>query len=265
TGSLLVTFAGTRERVTAPASARQEGLVATFRSVLRLREFRLVLAMFLFNMVGFDLIQTLLIYFLKHVVQVPDSLTFIIMAVPLLVAIAAAPAWIALGSRFGKREAYIAAALYLTAALLVSLVVPAGDIVMVILVAGLAGIGISASQVLPFSIVPDVIEVDEYYNGVRREGAFYGITMFLYKVASAVAIAGASALLGLFGYIETTASQAVVVQPSTAVTAIRVLLGVGPGLFFVLSALFVHRLPISRERFEEITRALAERRRTEET
>ncbi len=259
--SLVVTFAGTHERVTSSSGGMQAGFVATFRSIVRLREFRLVLAMFLFNMVGFDLIQTLLIYFLKHVVQVPDSLTFVIMAVPLVVAISAAPLWIAIGSRVGKRRAYIAAAFYLTAALFVCLFVPVGDLPLVIIVAALAGVGISASQVIPFSIVPDVIEIDEYHNGVRREGAFYGITMFLYKVASAVAIAGASALLGLFGYIETTSASGIVVQPATAVTGIRILLGIGPGLFFLISAIFVQRLPITRERFDEIKKLIEERNR----
>ncbi|HUX11917.1 MAG TPA: glycoside-pentoside-hexuronide (GPH):cation symporter [Spirochaetia bacterium] len=261
TATLIVTFAGTRERIVAPAPAHPAGLFSTFRSILRLREFRIVLAMFLFNMVGFDLIQTLLIYFLKHVVQIPDALTFVIMAIPLLVAIAAAPFWISIGQKFGKRKAYIWAAIYLTATLLVCLLVPVGDLALIVVVASLAGVGISASQVIPFSIVPDVIEIDEYQNGVRREGAFYGITMFLYKVASAVAIAGASALLGLFGYIETTSGSASVVQPASAITGIRVLLGVGPGIFFLISAYFVYRLPITRERFEEIKRLIEERRK----
>ncbi len=261
TASLIATFAGTHERVAAPSPAHPAGLLATFRSILRLREFRIVLAMFLFNMVGFDLIQTLLIYFLKHVVRIPDSLTFVVMAVPLVVAIAAAPFWIAIAQKFGKRRAYITAAFYLTVTLLVCLLVPVGDLALVIVVASLAGIGISASQVIPFSMVPDVIEFDEYENGVRREGAFYGITMFLYKVASAVAIAGASALLGLFGYIETTSGSAEAIQPASAIAGIRVLLGVGPGIFFLISAYFVYRLPITRERFEEIKRLIEERRR----
>ena len=43
--------------------------------------------------------------------------------------------------------------------------------------------GMSAIQILPYAGVPDVIEVDEYVNGVRREGAYYGITQFMYKIA----------------------------------------------------------------------------------
>ncbi len=259
TGTLIITFFGTHERVHSQEPVLPAGLLKTFRSILQLREFRLVLAMFLFNMVGFDLIQTLLIYFLKHVVNVPDSLTFVVMAIPLVVAIAAAPLWIMLGERLGKRRAYITAAFYLTAVLLFVLIVPAGNLIFVIAVAACAGIGISATQVIPFSIIPDVIEVDELKNGVRREGAFYGITMFLYKVASAIAIAGASSMLGVFGYIESSTQGPAPVQPASAVTGIRLLLGIAPGLFFLISAYFVFRFPLTRERFEEIKRQISRR------
>ena len=43
--------------------------------------------------------------------------------------------------------------------------------------------GMSAIQILPYASVPDVVEVDEYVNGARREGAYYGITQFMYKVS----------------------------------------------------------------------------------
>lgn len=72
------------------------------------------------------------------------------------------------------------AAVYMTLSLLLALFVPAGDMVFIICLAVLAGIGFSAAQVIPFSIIPDVIEIDELTNGIRREGIFYGTSMLLY-------------------------------------------------------------------------------------
>ncbi|MFW5771413.1 MAG: MFS transporter, partial [Spirochaetota bacterium] len=199
------------------------------------------------------------IFFLKDVIHISEDMTFVVMGIPLVVAVLAAPLWVMLSEKFGKRRAYIIAAVYFALALLLSLVAPVGNLYFVMGIGVLAGFGISASQIIPWSIIPDVIEFDEYHNGVRREGAFYGVTTFLYKVASAVAIALASTLLGLFGYIESST----VSQPESALVAIRLLMGVGPGIFFLISAIFVKALPITRERFDEIRAVLEERKKEE--
>jgi sugar (glycoside-pentoside-hexuronide) transporter len=260
TASLLVAFLFTNERIKEPAKAPREGFFKTLRSILSLREFRIILAMFLLNMVGFDLIQVILIYFLKHVIHISEDFTFIVMAVPLVVAIIAAPFWVIVGEKWGKKRAYIAAAVYLTLSLLFCLVAPVGNMTFMLVLCGLAGIGISASQVIPFAIIPDVIEVDEYKNGTRREGAFYGITQFLYKVASAMAINIVTLFLAFWGYTEVSQGVEQVVQPDSAIIAIRMIMGVGPGLFFLASAFFINRLPITKDRFEEIKRVINERK-----
>ncbi len=253
--SLLITFKGTTERVQTE-QVFKDGLWKSLKSILKLKEFRLVLGMFLFNMIGFDLILAIFIFFLKDAIGIAEDMTFVIMGIPLIVAVIAAPLWVTLGEKLDKRKAYITAAIYFTLSLIPCLVAPKGNMMLVIGIAVLAGIGISASQIIPFSIIPDVIEIDEYENGTRREGAFYGIIMFLYKVASAAAIGLATALLGYFGYVEGSVDP----QPQRAVTAIRLLMGAGPGVFFLISAVFVKFLPITRERFEEVKKALAERK-----
>ena len=260
--ALLLTFFGTKERVQPVSNSPKEGFFKTFGSVMKLVEFRLILGMFLFNMIGFDLIQVMLIYFLKHVIQISEDITFLVMAVPLIVAIAAAPLWIKLGEKWGKKKAYIVASIYLALAFLICLVAPVGNLTFMLILSAIAGVGISASQVIPLSIIPDVIEVDEYKNGTRREGAFYGITMFLYKVASAVAINIATLLLAFWGYLDSNAGALTeeIIQPDSAVTAIRLILGIGPGIFFLISALFVKSLPITKESFEEIKKAIEYRK-----
>lgn len=260
--SLLVTFTGTKERVTSFDSLSTGHFFENLRSILKLSEFRIVLGMFLFNMIGFDLIQVVLIYFLKHVIHVSEDLSFVFMAIPLVVAIASVPMWIAIGKKWGKKNAYIFAAIYLSLSFLLCLFVPEGGMNWMIVLCVLAGVGISASQVIPFSIIPDVIEIDEHKNGVRREGAIYGVIMFLYKAASAIAINLFAVLLAFFGYLETRAGQTEIdtVQPDSAILAIRIIMGVGPGICFLLSAVFVKMLPITKESFAEVKEALEQRR-----
>ena len=120
----------------------------------------------------------------------------------------------------------------------------------------------SAIQILPYASVPDVVEIDEYVNGTRREGAYYGITQFMYKVANGVSIAIVSAVLGIFGYVESVDGTAIQ-QPDSALFAVRVVLGLLPGLIFLISIIFSHKANISRERFDKIKAELAERRAQE--
>ena len=258
--SLLITFFGTKERVSSQQDF-SDGLLKSLKSIMRLKEFRIMVGMFLFNMIGFDLILALFIFFLKDVIKAPENLTFVLMGIPLLVAVAAVPFWVFIGEKMGKNKTYIIAAIYFALAMLTCLILPEGNIPFVIILTVLAGIGISASQVIPFSMLPDFIEFDEYKNGVRREGAFYGIIMFFYKVASAIAIGLATGLLGYFGYVENSTSP----QPQSAIMAIRVLMGIGSGICFLISAYFVKILPITRESFEEVKRALEERKKGETT
>jgi GPH family glycoside/pentoside/hexuronide:cation symporter len=254
--SLLITFWGTHERVK-PEKISSEGLVATMKSILKLMEFRIVLGMFLFNMIALDLIQTLFVFFLKDVIHVPENMTFVVMGLPLVIAVAAAPLWVFLGEKLGKRKAYILSTCYFIVVLLSALFAPVYNLAFIIVLAVLSGVGISASQIIPFSIIPDIIEIDEIQHGTRREGAFYGSMMFLYKLASAMVIGLATAVLGYFGYVENSTLP----QPDSAIICIRVLLGLGPGALFLISVYFVKILPITKERFDAVKRIIEERKR----
>ena len=260
---LFITATGTRERVS-HGDQGYEGLLKTLISFFRLREFRIVMGMFLFNMIGFDLIMANIMFYLGDVVNITGDLQSVFTAIPLVTAVIASPLWVAISGKMGKKRSYIVAAVYFTLAMLTLLFIPPDNNMLFVGIAcALAGIGISASQIIPWSILPDVIEIDEYRNGVRREGAYYGITTFLYKLASAAAISLSGLVLSLFGYIEAPieeTSAAVIVQPESAVQAVRIMIATAPGLFFLISAVFVAVLPITKESFDEIRSKLAEKR-----
>jgi GPH family glycoside/pentoside/hexuronide:cation symporter len=50
-----------------------------------------------------------------------------------------------------------------------------GDTTSLLIIAALAGVGVSAAYTLPDSLFADVIEWDELRTGRRQEGIFYGI------------------------------------------------------------------------------------------
>lgn len=231
---ILLAFVGTKERVLPDENEKQTRIIKSLKELSKLKEFWMVLGVFIFNMVAFDVIMAMYIYYMKYVLLISDDLSSVFMAVPLVAAVAATPLWVSLSNKLGKEKTYVISSLYFIVPLLICIFIPAGNLVVTAVITVLIGIGISASQVLVFSILPDVTEVDEAKNGVRREGVIYGATMLLYKLGSAIIVAVVTASLGWIGYVESTGTE-VVVQTEQAIRGIRILMGLVPAVCLILS------------------------------
>jgi len=261
--SILAAFFGTKERVQPKSDDSSDSIWKNLISLIKMKEYRFVLGAFIFNMVGFDIIMALYIYYMKYALKIADDISYIFMAVPLVCAVVATPFWVSLSNKLGKQKTYIYSAFYFLIPLVTCLFIPKGNIPLIIVMIILMGIGISASQVLAFSMLPDIVEVDELKNGTRREGIIYGTSMFLYKISSALMVAGVSAAMGIFGYVESQGNE-IVEQTSLAVLGIRVLISVMPALCFLLSAYFVKKLSLGKETFEQIKKSIANTNSKEE-
>ena len=118
-------------------------------------------------------------------------------------------------------------------------------------VMALAGIGLSAHYVMPWSIFPDTVEHGYLLAGDRREGIYYGVMNFFIKVGQAIAGFLTGIVLELFRYVPNVA------QSARAVLGIRLLLGPFTVVFFVAANVVLAFYPITRERYEEIRRDIA--------
>ena len=254
--SILLAFARTKERVKSKDVEIQGNIFKNLKSLVKLREFKLVLGVFIFNMVAFDIIMALYIYFMRYALEISDDLSFVFMAVPLVAAIIVTPMWVSISNKLGKQKTYVISAIYFVIPLIACMLLPAGNIPFTIAITILIGVGISASQVLVFSILPDVVEVDELKNGVRREGLIYGATMFIYKVGSAIIVAIVTAAMGWFGYVESTGSL-MVEQTTNAIFGIRFLIGCVPALCLIISVVFIRNLSLGKENFDNVKKSIS--------
>lgn len=234
----------------------------TLKEFFKLREFRSIMMYFLLSMIGFDIIMVVFMFFINYSLNFGENansvLGMVFVAIPLVMAILSAALWVKLSEKFMKHKVYAGASIYMTVVLFFAVIVPQGNILTTVMLCVFAGLGMSAIQILPYASVPDVIEVDEYTYGVRREGAYYGITQFMYKIASGLSVALVSFILELFGYIESNTGE-FIVQPDTAKMAIRVILGVIPGLIFLISIIFAYKANLDRNRYDFIKDELARR------
>jgi GPH family glycoside/pentoside/hexuronide:cation symporter len=108
-------------------------------------------------------------------------------------------------------------------------------------------------DLMPWSMLGEVVDEDDLATGERREGIYYGLFMFLRKLAGTVAVSIALLLLGMLGYTSFGP------QPESALTAIRWLTSIAPAAFLVLSVWFARSYRLTRERHAEILAELARR------
>ncbi|MUV36883.1 putative 2,3-dihydroxypropane-1-sulfonate exporter [Lentibacillus sp. JNUCC-1] len=261
---LLMTGSVSKERVEGDRR-NYDTFFKTIGSFFKLKEFRQVAGMYLFNAIGSGVIMALSIFFISDVLKVGDDAA-VFMAIPLVTAVAFAPFWTLISNRFGKRNAYIWGAILTLVVLGCVFIVPAKQILIISVFLFFVGIALSALQIIPMSLLPDVIDIDEYENHIRREGAFNGLILFLHKASSGLAVGGVGMLIGLFGYTEAppTVSAEDISQPDSALTAIRVTLALIPALCFIIAIIFTNKLDVSEGRFNGIIKEL-ERRNRERT
>jgi glycoside/pentoside/hexuronide:cation symporter, GPH family len=164
------------------------------------------------------------------------------------------PVMVWLSRRLGKQASYAVGLSWWAAVMLALAFIPPSARTIAYILGGLAGFGIAAAHVIPFSIVPDVIEIDELETGQRREGAFYGFIVFIQKTGTAFALAFVQWILHLSGYVAGAD------QPASAVWAIRMMIGPLPCVLLVISMLLAWRFPINRARHAELRAQLAEKR-----
>ena len=251
---LLLTFAGTRERPEFQAQAQPE-LKASIRAALRNRPFIFAAGIFLFTWVALDIVQTMLLYFLKYRMNL-EAQSNMVAGTVFIVALFTLPFWEVISRRFDKRASYIAGMVFLIFVMLILIIVdPSWGLVVVLVLAGLAGIGVGAMHVLPWSIIPDAVEWDELATNERHEGMFYSLVTLVKKVASSIALPLTLLVLDWSGYVSNAA-----VQKPSAVRAIQAMVGLVPSIFLILGIIFAFFYPLSRERHAQVRAELAARR-----
>ncbi len=251
---MLVVFFGTRERKEF-MQQEQARLVEAIRASLKNRPFIFSAVIFLCTWLTIDILQTMLLYFVKYAVGREGS-SDLIMATIFVVAAIALPLWTWTSRKLNKRLAYIIGMVFFAMVLLALIsLTPATPLMIILGLCILAGIGVSAAHVIPWSMIPDAIEYGELDTGKRYEGMFYSLISLSQKVASSIAIPLALLMLDTTGYIPNSAQQ-----PASAINGIRLLVGPIPMALMCVGILFAIVYPLGRERYTEIAQELDERR-----
>ncbi|TVQ25025.1 MAG: MFS transporter [Spirochaetaceae bacterium] len=224
----------------------------SYIEVLGMKTFLTALVPYALHIAGVTVIQASLIYFFRYVYGDEAQFTFALMFL-LVVSLIFIPIWVRVSKSIGKRLSYNIGMLIFAGAVLLFFAIGASlPVWFSFVIFAIAGTGFATNYVMPFSMIPDVIEYDFAENGTRREGIFYGMWTFVSKIGQAFALALSGWVLALFGYIAPTAAVPDPVQGDLTVLGIRLLTGPVPALFFIAGVIVLSYYPITHEKYQEI-------------
>ena len=237
--------------------AHRFSLSAEYRAIIGNRPFRILWLVFLMQNLAIGASATTLIYFIIYVVGIDAQQAGPFLAIGGIAAAIATPAWVFAARRLGKRRAYFASlGGAATLAALVSIVSPGMGTVLFALLA-IAGAADAGTQLVPNSMVPDTVEVDEARTGERREGALFGAWGFCRKLGMTLGAFLVSLALAAVGFEQSAAAGQ---QSADALAGIRLIYAALPCGLWLAAMVVLTRYDLSEARFNAIKAELLARR-----
>ncbi|MEL6231177.1 MAG: glycoside-pentoside-hexuronide (GPH):cation symporter [Cyanobacteria bacterium J06627_3] len=221
------------------------------RRVFQNRAFRWVMGVYLCSWVGVQVTAAMLPYFVTDWMHLGEQ-HFTQMAIAVQgSSVAMLPFWLWITKRTSKQMVYfIGAPIALIGVGLLGLVQP-GQVVSMYVVGATIGIGVSTFYLVPFAMLPDVIDDEEVRTGERQEGMFISLMVFLQKVGVAIAIF-------LSGWMLDWANQ---IGPDARLLVIRLLASALPSLLIFGGVYCVYRYPLTRRAHHRIRLQLERNRK----
>ncbi|PAA67712.1 hypothetical protein BOX15_Mlig014553g1 [Macrostomum lignano] len=228
----------------AVADSNSDSMLATFRSCLCHRPYRLLMLSFMLSSLAIQTVQNSLALYTIYSLKMKPHLKFAI-AVVMVTAILVTPLVFYLIRRLGKKRVFIIGlALILPVCLSATFCparvqfVPQYYATMVV-----AGCYVSINMLLPWIMLPDVIDDYTVSTGRRDEAAFYSLYVFFNKFAVGISTACLQLGLHLTGYQLPPSCH----QPEMVGYALRVMMGPLPMLLVVAAFIVLRLYPITPE------------------
>jgi GPH family glycoside/pentoside/hexuronide:cation symporter len=249
--TMLVTIVGVKETPNIDIKPASMPAWPQIRHVLRNRPFIQYIIISTIVSISFTLLTSLLPYYLTYQLKMTDQIPLVMLVMLGTIAIFLIP-WRFISVKMNKGPAYALGLAIASAAILVTFFLPQGPTPIIYGVAFFAGLGFSAQYVFPWSMIPDVIEVDQAATGERHEGIYFGINAFLGKLTGAIGIAAAGWALKLFGYVPN------VEQDSHALLGIRIFFALIPIAAFACAIPILIHYPITRQTHAKLAKLPSE-------
>ncbi len=232
----------------------------SFRESARLlgqnQSFRRLIVLYTFGRIALDLPMALFLHYFTYAIGHPEYFEPVLV-VYLLSVMLAMPLWLRFSRGRDKKTTYLYGCVGWVFGLFCLFInQPDWPLELILVSTVFSGIGYSAADMIPWSMIADVADEDEILSGERREGLYVGVFTFLRKLAGAAGVAIVFLGLDLVGFKSGTENSEASIWVLRGATALI------PAAFVIASAWVARKYPLSYERHKEILDEL-ERRRTE--
>jgi len=225
-------------------------------TTIRNRQFQIVMGLYLMSWTAVSIVAAVLVYYANYYLRVPDLANYLVLAAQGS-AIAFVPVVVWLSKRFDKRRAFIIGCASWIVFLVAIFTLQSSHIALAFVCAAFSGLGIATAYVVPWAMIPDLVEQDELTTGRRREGSYYALAAFFQKSGTGAALWAMGQVFAATGYINPTSGVQLPTQPPQAILAIRWFASLVPAALILLSIGFAWRYTITREAHERTLEQLA--------
>uniref|UniRef100_A0A8C6T032 Major facilitator superfamily domain containing 2ab n=1 Tax=Neogobius melanostomus TaxID=47308 RepID=A0A8C6T032_9GOBI len=213
---------------------------------------------FLFTSLGFMLLEGNFALFCSYTLGFRNDFQNILLVI-MLSATLAIPFWQWFLSRFGKKTAvYIGSLSVIPFLVLVACV--KSNLIVTYIVAFAAGVSVAAAFLLPWSMLPDVVDDFQVHNpdSTGHEALFYSFYVFFTKFASGVSLGISTLSLDFAGYLTRGCSQ-----PHTVDLTLKILVTAAPIVLILIGLCILYTYPINEEKRQGNRKLLQEQRDNE--
>ena len=231
-----------------------ENPLKAVRDVISNRHARLLLVVMFIDAIGTGGIGVLTPFVLDYVVGRPDLLGYML-GINMGATFLGIPIWLRLGRRYEKRRLLLLA-MFGSGIGYGSITLVSEGTWWVIAVSGLiAGLSSSCPNVLGYTLKSEIVDVDEYTTGERKEGAYFAGWSFVNKLAAGIMIGLVGWALEWSGFDGQADAQTEFVK-----TTMVVLMGGFPLVCYAIGAALFSRFSLTEAEHARIRLALDERR-----
>ena len=237
----------------------KENYFETWKELLRLKSFRKIVAFIIINMLGFSMLNTVIVYFLTYGMSMSEGEQAVFWVVYVAIICSTLPFTTKLCNKFGKRP--VTLALMVPAIILGFVLFFTGVNSYLVMYMYTGTIAVSSSCFFTFYVAyaHDCIEIDEFKTGKRRDGSLSALASLAHQMGLALALPFTGLFLELTGY-----DGMLEVQSESAVKGILTLGTILPAGFALISFLFLWFYPVSKKKYILLHNALEKKKAGEE-
>ena len=233
-------FRATFERPSFQQRRPRTRFVDALREVFAHRTFTRLTVIYIMGRIAMDLASTLIILYTTY--WLGRSADFeLVMGLFLGATIAALPVWLVISRGREKSQIFIVGAVWwMVSSAGLALIQPDWPRWILFVFVPFVGVGYAVVDLMPWSMLGEVIDEDDLASGERREGIYNGVFTFIRKLGGALGVFFVMSLLDLAGF------KSGAEQTETARQAIRYLTAFGPAIFLLIAVCLARGYPLTR-------------------